>query len=333
MSSMSTPPSSSGDAEPGRVPDVLVVGRLLADLYPNQLETPLAEVGSFTRFVGGFAGNVATGLARLGVRARILSRVGDDGHGEFCRAFLEGEGVDTSWLGVDATYRTGLAFCEAWPPDHFPITYYRTPTCPDWEIALADFSMDDARAIPWCLLTGTGLARSPSRDVHFALAEERADAQTVLDLDWRSMLWDGTSTYRTYVRALAPFVDLVIGNESEFEAAFGRDPLEAARGVLALGPRIAILKRGGAGVRAITAEGEEDIPGLPVEVVNGLGAGDAFCASLLDGLLRGDPLEEACRRGNAAGAIVASRLSCSLAMPARDEVDQLLSTGVVPSEG
>jgi 5-dehydro-2-deoxygluconokinase len=241
--------------------------------------------------------------------------------------------VDTSWLGVDPRYRTGLAFCEAWPPDRFPITYYRTPTCPDWEIAFADFSMDDARAIPWCLLTGTGLARSPSRDVHFALAEERADTQTVLDLDWRSMLWDGTSTYRRYVRSLAPFVDLVIGNESEFEAAFGRDPLEAARGVLAFGPRTAILKRGGTGVRAITAEGESDIPGLPVEVVNGLGAGDAFCASLLDGLLRGAPLEEACRRGNAAGAIVAGRLSCSLAMPTRDEVDLLLSTGVVPRSG
>jgi 5-dehydro-2-deoxygluconokinase len=329
---MSTPRSSSDGAETRRTPDVLVVGRLLADIYPNQLETPLAEVESFTRFVGGFAGNVATGLARLGVGARILSRIGDDGHGEFCRAFLAREGVDTSWLGVDPTYRTGLAFCEAWPPDHFPITYYRTPTCPDWEIGLDDFPMVAAREIPWCLLTGTGLARSPSRDVHFALAEERTGTQTVLDLDWRSMLWDGTRTYRGYVRALAPLVDLVIGNESEFEAAFGGNPLQAARGVLDLGPRTAILKRGGAGVRAITAEGEEDVPGLPIAVVNGLGAGDAFCASLLEGLLRGVPLGEACRRGNAAGAIVASRLSCSLAMPTRDEVDSLLATGEVPAQ-
>jgi 5-dehydro-2-deoxygluconokinase len=324
--------STRSPAEPRRPPDVLVVGRLLADIYPNQLETPLAEVETFTRFVGGFAGNVATGLARLGVAARILSRVGDDGHGEFCRAFLEREGVDTSWLGVDPTYRTGLAFCEAWPPDHFPITYYRTPTCPDWEIAFGDFSLDEARAVPWCLLTGTGLARSPSRDVHFALAEERTGGETVLDLDWRSMLWDGTRPYRTYVRAITPFVDLVIGNESEFEAAFGRDPLGGAHDVVELGPRAAILKRGGAGVRAITADGEEDIPGLPVQVVNGLGAGDAFCASLLEGLLRGETLAEACRRGNAAGAIVASRLSCSLAMPTRAEVDCLLETGEVPAQ-
>jgi 5-dehydro-2-deoxygluconokinase len=313
--------------------DVLVVGRLLADIYPNQLETPLSRIESFTRFVGGFAGNVATGLARLGVRTRMLSRVGDDGHGEFCRAFLEHEGVDMSWVAVDPTYRTALAFCEAWPPDRFPITYYRTPSCPDWEITLDDFPLAEARAIPWCLLTGTGLARSPSRDVHFALAEERTETRTVLDLDWRDMLWDDPRAYRAYVRALAPFVDLVIGNESEWEAAFGGDPAEAARGALDLGPGIAILKRGGAGVRAVTPDGETDVPGLPVTVVNGLGAGDAFCASLLHGLLRGLDVAEACRRGNAAGAIVASRLSCSLAMPTRAEVDQLLETGDVPAEG
>jgi 5-dehydro-2-deoxygluconokinase len=314
--------------------EVLAVGRLLADIYPNQLRTPLAEIESFTRFVGGFAGNVATGLARLGVPTILLSRVGDDGHGEFCRAFLAREGVDVSWIGTDPTYRTALAFCEAWPPDHFPITYYRTPSCPDWEITFEDFSMAEAREIPWCLLTGTGLARSPSRDVHFALAEERADAgtSTVLDLDWRPMLWDGTAAYRAYVRALLPFVHVVIGNESEFEAAFGGDPLAAARSVPAAGPRTAILKRGGAGVRAITPDGEEDVPGLPVEVVNGLGAGDAFCASLIDGLLGGLPVGEACHRGNAAGAIVATRLACSEAMPTRLEVDGLLESGVVPPD-
>jgi 5-dehydro-2-deoxygluconokinase len=314
-----------------READVLVVGRLLADIYPNQLRTPLSEIESFTRFVGGFAGNVATGLARLGVATAMLSRVGDDGHGEFCRAFLEREGVDTSWVAVDPTYRTALAFCEAWPPDHFPITYYRTPSCPDWEITFDDFSLDDAREIPWCLLTGTGLARSPSRDVHFALAEERTRTQTVLDLDWRPMLWEGTRAYRAYVRALVPFVDVVVGNESEFEAFAGPDPLRAARSLLGTGPDTVVLKRGGAGVLALSGEGVEEIPGLPVEVVNGLGAGDAFVASLLDSLLRGLPVGEACRRGNAAGAIVAGRLACSQAMPGALEVDELLETGIPPA--
>jgi 5-dehydro-2-deoxygluconokinase len=134
------------------------------------------------------------------------------------------------------------------------------------------------------------------------------------------------------VRALLPFVDVVIGNENEFEAGFGGEALAAARKATGLGPRAVILKRGGAGVLALEPDGERDIPGLPVEVVNGLGAGDAFCASLLDGLLRDLPLEEACRRGNAAGAIVASRLACSAAMPTRGEIDELLATGVPPSQ-
>lgn len=312
--------------------DVLVVGRLLADIYPNQLRTPLSEIESFTRFVGGFAGNVATGLARLGVPTAILSRVGDDGHGEFCRTFLEREGVDTSWLGVDPTYRTALAFCEAWPPDHFPITYYRTPSCPDWEIAFDDFPIEEARTVPWCLLTGTGLARSPSRDVHVALAQERTATKTVLDLDWRPMLWEGTAAYRAYVGALLPFVDVVIGNESEFQAVRDGDPVDVARQVHAAGPELVVLKRGGAGVLALHGHGEEDVPGLPVEVVNGLGAGDAFGASLLASLLRGLPVAEACRRGNAAGAIVATRLACSQAMPTSAEVDELLATGVAPPQ-
>ena len=166
--------------------------------------------------------------------------------------------------------------------------------------------------------------------MHFGLAEERTATNTVLDLDWREMLWDGTRTYRSYVRALLPFVDVVIGNESEFQALADGDPVEIARDVLERGPRIVVLKRGGHGVLALHDGLEEDIPGLPVEVVNGLGAGDAFGASLIEGLLRGIPVGEACRRGNAAGAIVASRLACSAAMPTRAEVDSLLESGVVP---
>ena len=149
--------------------DVLVVGRLLADIYPNQLRTPLSEIESFTRFVGGFAGNVATGLARLGVSAAMLSRVGDDGHGEFCRAFLEREGVDMSWVGVDPTYRTALAFCEAWPPGPLPDHVLpNARAAPTGRSPSTTSRWSEAARIPWALLTGTGLARSPSRDVHFA---------------------------------------------------------------------------------------------------------------------------------------------------------------------
>src|ERR1044072_2980749 len=111
--------------------DVAVLGRVGIDLYPNQLRTPLREVRTYTRYVGGFAGNVATGLARLGLRAAIVSRVGPEPHAQVVRTFLEGEGVDVRFLGVDDHLNTPPTFCEVWPPDNFPITFYRYPTAPD----------------------------------------------------------------------------------------------------------------------------------------------------------------------------------------------------------
>jgi len=179
-----------------------VLGRVGADLYPQQLNTPLEEVRTFERFVGGFAGNVATGLARLGIPTAIVSAVGDDGHGRFVRAFLEREGVDTSALVVHPTLRTALAFCEAWPPDRFPITFYRTPTCPDWELTPADIPAAMSRA--WlAYVSGTGLAREPSRAATLAALERRESGTTIFDLDWRDTLWTDPSEYGPLVRRAA----------------------------------------------------------------------------------------------------------------------------------
>ncbi|HJW49053.1 MAG TPA: PfkB family carbohydrate kinase, partial [Candidatus Limnocylindria bacterium] len=163
--------------------DAYVLGRVGADLYPLQLNTPLEEVRTFEKFVGGFAGNVSTGLARLGVRNGIVSAVGDDGHGRFIRRFLEAEGVDCAALHVHPTLRTALAFCEAWPPDDFPITFYRTPTCPDWEIQGAQLP-DDLGKARVLYASGTGLAREPSRATTLA-ALERSRRRAIFDLDWR----------------------------------------------------------------------------------------------------------------------------------------------------
>ena len=229
MSSMSTPPSSSGGAEPGRVPDVLVVGRLLADLYPNQLRRRSPRSRASRASSGASPATSQPGLPASVSGRAILTRVGDDGHGEFCRAFLEREGVDTSWLGVDADVPHGLAFCEAWPPDHFPITYYRTPSCPDWEIAFDDFSMDDARAIPWCLLTGTGTRAlaEPGRPLRARRGASRRPDRARPRL--APMLWDGTRAYRAYVRALAPVRRRRHRQRERVRARSGGDPLEAAR--------------------------------------------------------------------------------------------------------
>jgi 5-dehydro-2-deoxygluconokinase len=312
-----------GNGQARRGADAYVIGRLSADLYPLQINTPLEDVRTFERFVGGFAGNVATGLARLGVRVAVVSAVGDDGHGRFVRRFLSDEGVDVRWLATHPTLRTALAFCEAWPPDNFPLTFYREPTCPDWELHLQDVPMDELAEAPLVYVSGTGLAREPSRSTMLGILERRVGrSHTVFDLDWRANLWpDREPEYRALAHIGARLADVVIGGDSEFRAA-GLSPADA----LALGARLAIAKHGPDGVSAHTPDGgEQRVAGLPVPVVNGLGAGDAFGAAFGAGLLAGLPVVEAIRRGNAAGAIVATRLSCSTAMPRSDEVSAVLA--------
>ena len=293
--------------------DAVVMGRVGVDLYPNQLATPLREVREYTRFVGGFAGNVATGLARLGVRTAIVSRVGDDGHGEFVRDFLGGEGVDTRFLAVDPYWRTPPTFCEVWPPDRFPITFYRRPTAPDWQLAPADFDAGEVASASLLYATGTGLAQSPSRET--TLAALRAHrGTTIFDLDWRPDLWEERGDFPAFAREAVAAADLVVGNEEEVEAA---DLPER--------PSRLVLKRGERGATVYEGGEETDVPGFPVEVVNGLGAGDAFAAALGHGLLGGLPLGEAVRRGTVAGALVAAQLACSEAMPTLDELEAALA--------
>jgi 5-dehydro-2-deoxygluconokinase len=299
--------------------EAAVVGRVGIDLYPseNELRMPLRELRTYTRYVGGFAGNVATGLSRLGVHAAIVSRVGDDGHGEFVRAFLAAEGVDTRFLVVDPGWPTPPTFCELWPPDHFPLTYYRRPTAPDWQLLPADFEADELANAPVLLATGTGLAQSPSRETTLGLFDAHRGT-TVFDLDWRPELWDDPAAYPEAVREASGLADVVIGNTQEVEAAGGLQEL------LELAPAV-VVKRGADGV-VLHADGEVvDVAGLHVEVVNGLGAGDAFAAALGYAIVRRLGLREGVRLGNLAGAHVAQRIACSEAMPTLDE---LASVGV-----
>ena len=291
--------------------DAVVIGRVGIDLYPNELETPLAAVRTYTRFVGGFAGNVATGLARLGVRTAIVSRVGAEGHGEFVRTWLAGEGVDVRFLAIDPYWPTPPTFCEVWPPDRFPITFYRRPTAPDWQLSPEDFDAEEVAAARLLYATGTGLAQSPSRET--TLAALRAHrGTTIFDLDWRPTLWDDPGEYPALAAEAVAAADIVIGNEEEVDAAQVTDV-----------PTL-VLKRGERGATVFEGGEETDVPGFPVEVVNGLGAGDAFAAALGQSLLNGLPLAEAVRRGTVAGALVASQLACSEAMPRLVEIEAAL---------
>jgi len=291
--------------------EAVVMGRVGIDLYPTRLETPLSEVDTYRRFVGGFAGNVATGLARLGVRTAIVSRVGADGHGDFVRAQLAEEGVDVRFLRTDPYWLTPPTFCEVWPPDRFPITFYRRPTAPDWQLSPDDFDAEEVAGAPLLYATGTALAQSPSRETTLtALRDHRGT--TIFDLDWRPALWDVQDEYPALAAHAAAAAEIVIGNEEEVEAA--RLPEV----------QTLVLKRGEHGATVIEGRDETDLPGFPVEVVNGLGAGDAFAAAVGQGLLRGLALVDAVRRGTVAGALVAAELACSAAMPRLDDLEAAL---------
>jgi 5-dehydro-2-deoxygluconokinase len=287
--------------------EAAVLGRVGIDLYPEQLATPLSEVQTFRRYVGGFAGNVATGLARLGVGVAVVSRVGEEGHGEYVRSWLAGEGVDVRFLATDPYWQTPPTFCEVWPPDRFPITFYRKPTAPDWQLSPEDFDPEAIASARLLYATGTGLAQSPSRET--TLAAMRAPrGTTIFDLDWRASLWDEPASFPGLAAEAAAAAGIVIGNEEEVEAS------------RVTGVPVLVLKRGERGATVFEHGEETDVAGYEVEVVNGLGAGDAFAAALGHGLLRGLSLVESVRQGTVAGALVASRLACSDAMPTENEL-------------
>ena len=308
--------------------DVVVMGRLSADIYPTEIRTSLREQRSFTRYVGGFAGNVCTGLARLQVGTAIISKVGNDGHGEYIRNFLSGEGVDVRWLGIDRTLNTPVVFCEIWPPDRFPLLFYRTPTCPDWELTTGDFDLAAVSDSPLLLVSGTGLARANSRQAHqAALNAHRHTA--ILDLDYRPLFWSSPKAYAEAVAGVLPGADIVVGNEEEVSAATGlQNPRSAIRAIQSAGPKTLVLKRGGEGAVLFDAERFLEVPPVRMEVVNGLGAGDGFLAAFTQGLLRGTGLETAVRRANWAGAYVASQVPCSAAMPYLKDLDAAVPAAV-----
>lgn len=306
--------------------DVLTMGRIGVDVYPLQTRTRLEDVTSFGKWLGGTATNVAVAAARYGRHSAVISRVGDDPFGRFARTALRGYEVDDRYVTVVPHLPTPVTFCEIFPPDHFPIYFYRYPKAPDLEIHPDELDLDAIRAARIFWVTGTGLCQEPSRTATLAaLAAREPGGLTILDLDYRPMFWSSRDEARRWMRRALEHVTVAVGNIDECETATGqREPAAAAAALRASGVRLAVVKRGPEGVLAVDAHGAVEVPPVPVEVVNGLGAGDAFGGALCHGLLAGWDTAAVLRYANAAGAIVASRLACSDAMPRASEVEALL---------
>ncbi|MEW2521871.1 5-dehydro-2-deoxygluconokinase [Actinacidiphila alni] len=306
--------------------DVITVGRVGVDLYPEQSGVGLADVRSFAKSLGGTASNVAVAGARLGLRTALLSGVGDDPFGGYVRGALRDFGVDDALVTTVPGVQTPVVFCELFPPDDFPIYFYRRPVAPDQCLAPDRLDRAAVRAARALWITGSALAVEPTRSTVFAALEAREGGEVWFDLDWRPGFWaDPAEAPDLYARALS-YASVAVGNVAEAEVATGsRDPETAAGLLLRHGVRTAIVKQGPAGVLGRTAREQHVVPPVPVKAVNGLGAGDAFGGALCAGLLSGAPLPDTLRAANAAGALVAARLACADAMPTRAEIDAMLA--------
>jgi 5-dehydro-2-deoxygluconokinase len=345
---------AAGDGRGGAV-EVLTMGRIGVDVYPLQIGVSLREVQTFGKYLGGSATNVAVAAARHGRRSAVISRTGQDPFGEFIHDALLGFGVDDRYVTPVPHLPTPVTFCEIFPPDDFPLYFYRFPKAPDLEIQADELDMDAVREAGVFWVTGTGLSQEPSREATLRAVAARQKTRgtaaggaggvgkhsvTVLDLDYRPMFWESREAARAAVEEVLPYVTVAVGNLDECETAVGvREPYAAAAALHAKGVDLAVVKQGPAGVLASELSGRSDklrsatttqveVPPVPVEVVNGLGAGDAFGGALCHALLSGWDLERAMRFCNAAGAIVAGRLACAEAMPTTDEVEAVLGEAV-----
>src|SRR5262245_15105762 len=307
--------------------EVLTMGRIGVDLYPQQVGVGLDEVESFGKYLGGSASNVAVAAARYGRRAAVITRTGEDPFGTFLHQALRGFGVDDRFVTPVENLPTPVVFCEIFPPDDFPLYFYRFPKAPDLEIYESELDLDAIRQAKIFWVTGTGLSEEPSRTTTLnALKARDHKHPTVLDLDYRPMFWESADDARDVIGKAVEHATVAVGNLDECEVATGtRDPDKAADALLSKGVQLAVVKQGPKGVLARTPTDEAVVPPVPVEVVNGLGAGDAFGGALCHGLLEGWPIERTMRFANAAGAYVAGQLACADAMPSQVQVDAMLA--------
>ncbi len=325
--------------------DLITVGRANMDLFAQQIGSDFEDIEGFDAMVGGSPTNVAIGTARLGLRAIAFTGVGTDLVGDFILRYLTDEGVVTDFIPRLEDKLTSLALIGVKPPDEFPLSFYRDDPA---DIYL---TIDHAEALPLAearavLLSGNAFSRGPVVATSDWIAGEarRVGAASFLDLDLRPVEWAAPGDYGRAMRRVLSAVEVAIGTEEELHAALSHDPQQfMARGAkLASAQRdevsaavvdlvrsgegvdIAVVKRGQDGASVITTDGSFDVPGFPVEVLNTVGAGDAFASGLIAKRLEGWDWPEAVRFANACGALVVTRHGCSSALPTEPEVLALI---------
>lgn len=311
---------------PSQKYDLITVGRIGVDVYPLQYGVGLEDVTSFGKFLGGSPTNVAVAATRHGLNSAVITKVGNDPFGRYLKEELTRLGVENKYVGTDVELLTPVVFCEIFPPDDFPIYFYRKPSAPDLQIRADELDLEAIKQAGIFWFTVTGLSEEPSRSAHLsALAARGKKQHTIVDLDYRPMFWASPEEARREIDKIWNYVTVAVGNKEECFVAVGEtEPERAADALLERGVELAIVKQGPKGVMAKTRTEKVEVPPYFVDVVNGLGAGDSFGGALCYGLSKGLGLKEMLEFANVAGAIVASRLECSTAMPTKQEVLEVL---------
>ena len=327
--------------------DVITYGRSSIDLYSQEVGAPFERSPGFHAFVGGSPLNIAVGCSRLGLKASLLTGVGRDKVGDFILRFLKEEGVDTENIPVIETARSSAVILGIEPPDRFPLVYYRD-NCADSQITIDHVLKAGIEQSRLLEVSGTALNMEPTRSSAFLAAEiaRRNDIPVMLDLDFRADQWHDIRAFGVTSRAFIRNANIVLGTEEEVLAAYLTDESQlnishqqisapeikgniqvAIRGILELGVEALVIKTGSRGAAVYLPDGSiQEVPGFPVEVVNILGAGDAFAAGFIYGYLKGWDLYKSCRMGNACGAHVVTQLGCANFTPYEKDILEFIES-------
>lgn len=320
--------------------DLITYGRSSIDLYSNNIGAPFIDIKEFGAFVGGSPLNIAVGAKRLGLNSALLTAVGNDMVGKFLLNFLQKEGVETKFIPVKDNARTSAVVLGIEPPDNFPLVYYRD-NCADSKVDIDDVLNTDIANSRLIEFSATALNIEPTRSAAFFAAERAREnnVPVLIDLDFRADQWYDARAFGVTVRAFLNYCNLAIGTEEEILATMLKDPSqikiknqqisapeisgnvdEAIKGILERGVEALIVKRGVKGSSVYLKDGTvTDVPGFPVEVINILGAGDAFAAGFIFGFLQGWDWYKCCRLANACGAILVTQHGCANFNPTYDE--------------
>ena len=317
------------------MPKALCIGELLIDFVSTTPDVTLAEAPGFVKAPGGAPANVAVGLAKLGVDAGFIGKVGADPFGDFLTETLQQNNVDTTYLIAGETSRTTLAFVATRSDGMKDITFYRHPGA-DIQLSPDEIDVDYIQSAELFHYGSVSLSHSPTREATLKAIQSAKSAGAFISYDpnLRLMLWDNANDAKHWIWEVMPYADVVKISEEEWEFVTGDVKLkQGIERILGLGVKLLVVTLGERGCYYTNGNAEGSVEGFAVEVVDTLGAGDAFVAAMLTQLmthadlasLEKDRLDSIMRYANAAGALATQKIGVIPALPMAQEIERFIS--------